>query len=171
MGGLPLFSSFPVSLHMCGVGSADSWNITGDSRKVNKVGANAAALASLTPASFEGDEKWSLAASFGHYEGQTAGAVGAFYKPAENVMLNLRGSFASGENMFGGGVAVSLSKGDVPGVTKRQLATKVNRLEQTHEQDRNQIAQLNQHIVQQDERIAELENLVQNMAKQMKAGK
>ena len=95
MGGLPLFSSFPVSLHMCGVGSADSWNITGDSRKVNKVGANAAALASLTPASFEGDEKWSLAASFGHYEGQTAGAVGAFYKPAENVMLNLRGSFAS----------------------------------------------------------------------------
>lgn len=139
--------------------------------KVNKVGANAAALASLTPASFEGDEKWSLAASFGHYEGQTAGAVGAFYKPAENVMLNLRGSFASGENMLGGGVAVSLSKGDVPGVTKRQLAVKVNRLEQTHEQDRNQIAQLNQHIVQQDERIAELENLVQNMAKQMKAGK
>ena len=51
-------------------------------RKVDKVGANAAALASLTPASFDGDERWSLAASVGSYHGQTAGAVGAFYKPA-----------------------------------------------------------------------------------------
>ena len=138
--------------------------------KVNKVGANAAALASLTPASFESDEKWSLAASFGHYEGETAGAVGAFYKPTENIMMNLRGSFAGGENMFGGGVAVSLSKGDIPGVTKRQLAMKVNSLEQgreqdrlQHEQDRNQIAKLTQHIVQQDEQIAELKALVQNL--------
>ena len=42
-------------------------------RRMNKVGANAAALASLTPASCEGDEKWSLAASVGHYKGETAG--------------------------------------------------------------------------------------------------
>ena len=139
--------------------------------KVNKVGANAAALASLTPASFEGDEKWSLAASFGHYEGQTAGAVGAFYKPAENVMMNLRGSFASGENMFGGGVAVSLSKGDVPGVTKRQLAVKVNLLEQAHLQDRQEINQLEQAREQDQKRITELEAIVQKMAKQMNVGK
>ena len=46
--------------------------------KMNKIGANAAALASLTPASFEGDEKWSLAAAVGHYKGETAGAVGAY---------------------------------------------------------------------------------------------
>ncbi|MBO6252107.1 MAG: hypothetical protein J6O49_00445, partial [Bacteroidaceae bacterium] len=55
--------------------------------KVNKVGANAAALAALMPASFEGDEKWSLAASVGNYRSATAGAVGAFYKPQENVMI------------------------------------------------------------------------------------
>ena len=133
-------------------------------KKVNKVGANAAALASLTPASFEGDEKWSLAASFGHYEGQTAGAVGAFYKPTENVMLNLRGSFADGENMFGGGVAVSLSKGDVPGVTKRQLANEVSVLKQ------NQQALL-QARAQDQQQIAELKAMVQQMAEQMNSNK
>lgn len=93
--------------------------------KMNKIGANAAALASLTPASFEGDEKWSLAASVGHYKGETAGAVGAFYKPTENVMMNVRGAVGNGENMIGAGVAVSLNKGDIPGVTKRQLAAEV----------------------------------------------
>lgn len=142
--------------------------------KVNKVGANAAAMASLTPASFEGDEKWSLAASFGHYEGQTAGAVGAFYKPAENVMLNLRGSFASGENMFGGGVAVSLSKGDVPGVTKRQMAVTINKqasainelqqnqqvILQEREQDKQLISNILQAREQDQKRIAELEAMV-----------
>ena len=153
--------------------------------KVNKVGANAAALASLTPASFEGDEKWSLAASFGHYEGETAGAVGAFYKPTENVMLNLRGSFASGENMFGGGVAVSLSKGDVPGVTKRQMAVTINKqasainelqqnqqvILQEREQDKQLISNILQAREQDQKRIAELEAMVQKMAKQMNAGK
>ena len=75
---------------------------------------------------FEGDEKWSLAASVGNYRSETAGAVGAFYKPAENVMMNVRGSFGTDENMVAAGVAVSLNKGDVPGVTKRQLANTVN---------------------------------------------
>ena len=96
-------------------------------KRMNKVGANAVALASLTPASFEGDEKWSLAASVGHYKGETAGAVGAFYKPTENVMMNVRGAVGNGENMLGAGVAVSLTKGDIPGVTKRQLADTVNK--------------------------------------------
>ena len=71
--------------------------------KFNKVGDNAAALAALTPTSFEGDEKWSLAASVGNYRSATAGAIGTFYKPQENVMINVRGSFGNNENMIAGG--------------------------------------------------------------------
>ena len=129
--------------------------------RMNKIGANAAAMASLTPASFEGDEKWSLAASVGHYKGATAGAVGAFYKPAENVMLNVRGSFADGENMVGGGVSVSLNKGDVPGVTKRQLATKIHHMEQTHAAEMNA---MKQEVASYQQQVAELKAMVESMA-------
>ena len=129
--------------------------------KINRVGANAAALAALTPASFEGDEKWSLAASVGNYRGETAGAVGAFYKPTENVMVNVRGSFGNSESMVAGGVAVALTKGDIPGVTKRQLATTVNKqaaaivgLQQEREQDRAVIAAQGEQLAAQAYEIA-----------------
>ena len=128
--------------------------------KVNRVGANAAALAALTPASFEGDEKWSLAASVGNYRGEIAGAVGAFYKPTENVMVNVRGSFGNNESMVAGGVAVALTKGDIPGVTKRQLAKAVNTQAQTIKVYETKMAEQNDRINQQDNRIAELEAVV-----------
>ena len=128
--------------------------------KMNKLGANAAAMASLTPATFEGDEKWSLSAGVGHYHGETAGAIGAFYRPAENVMMNVRGSFGNDENMLGAAVSVSLSKGDIPGVTKRQLANKVTQLEQVHMQD-------HALIVQQNQQIAELQAAVREMREQI----
>ena len=125
--------------------------------KLNRVGANAAAMSALTPASFEGDEKWSLAASVGNYRSETAGAVGAFYKPAENVMMNVRGSFGTDENMVAAGVAVSLTKGDIPGVTKRQLAEKVNvqaQQMQTMEQNhRNEMAMMYNKIEQLEREV------------------
>ncbi len=144
-------------------------------RRMNKVGANAAALASLTPASFEGDEKWSLAASVGHYKGETAGAVGAFYRPAENVMLNVRGAVGNGENMMGAGVAVSLTKGDIPGVTKRQLAKEVISLKQNQqammqdrEQDKQVIVEYQQKVAEQGEQIAKQNKQIANQEQQIK---
>lgn len=123
--------------------------------RVNKVGANAVALASLTPASFEGDEKWSLAASMGHYKGETAGAIGAFYRPAENVMMNVRGAVGNGENMIGAGVAVSLSKGDVPGLTKRQLARAVNTQADVIKKQASEIEVLKARMTELEKRLAE----------------
>ena len=110
-------------------------------RRMEKVGASAAAMSALTPASFEGDERWSLAAAVGNYRSASAGAVGAFYKPTEHIMMNVRGSFGTDENMVAAGVAVSLNKGDVPGVTKRQLVHKIETMEQNHKQE---LAQMNQ---------------------------
>ena len=79
--------------------------------KVNKVGANAAAMANLHPMEFDPDSKWNVAAAIGNYGSETAAALGAFYRPNDNVMVNLSTAFGTGENMVGGGVSVRLGKG------------------------------------------------------------
>lgn len=79
--------------------------------KVNKVGANAAAMANLHPMEFDPDSKWNIAAAIGNYGSETAAALGAFYRPNDNVMVNLSTAFGTGENMVGGGVSVRLGKG------------------------------------------------------------
>ena len=94
--------------------------------RIDKVGAGAAAMAGLVPGPMDGDEKWSFSASVGNYRSATAGAVGAFYKPTDNVMVAVKGSFGSDENMVSGGIGVSLNKGNVPGVSKAQLVRTIN---------------------------------------------
>lgn len=81
-----------------------------DSR-IDKVGANAAAMANLHPLEFDEDSKWNVAAAVGNYKGETAAAVGAFYRPNEDVMFNLSTTFGNDENMVGGGVSLRLGKG------------------------------------------------------------
>lgn len=79
--------------------------------KVNKVGANAAAMANLHPMEFDPSSKWNIAAAMGNYGSETATAIGAFYRPNEDVMVNFSTAFGTGENMVGGGVSVRLGKG------------------------------------------------------------
>ena len=81
-----------------------------DSR-IDKVGANAAAMANLHPLEFDEDSKWNVAAAVGNYKGETATAVGAFYRPNEDVMFNLSTTFGNDENMVGGGLSLRLGKG------------------------------------------------------------
>lgn len=81
-----------------------------DSR-IDKVGANAAAMANLHPLEFDEDSKWNVAAAVGNYKGETAAAVGAFYRPNEDVMFNISTTFGNDENMVGGGLSLRLGKG------------------------------------------------------------
>ena len=81
-----------------------------DSR-IDKVGANAAAMANLHPLEFDEDSKWNVAAAVGNYKGETAAAVGAFYRPNEDVMFNLSTTFGNDENMVGGGLSLRLGRG------------------------------------------------------------
>lgn len=99
-----------------------------DSR-VDKVGANAAALANLHPLEFDADSKWNIAAAVGGYKGETATAIGAFYRPNENVMVNVSSSFGTGENMYGGGLSFRIGQGGnkarrnaTNGLTEREKA-------------------------------------------------
>lgn len=79
--------------------------------QVDKVGANAAAMANLRPMEFDPSSKWNIAAAIGNYGSETAAALGAFYRPNDDVMVNLSTAFGTGENMVGGGVSVRLGKG------------------------------------------------------------
>ena len=94
--------------------------------KINKVGAGAAALASLAPMPFDDDQKWSISAAIGTYHGTQAGAVGVFYKPQDNVMLNIRGAIGNGENMGGAGLSIGLNKGAAKGLSKASMAKAMN---------------------------------------------
>ena len=121
--------------------------------KISDVGANAAAMSALMPVGDDADKKWSLSASVGHYDSSTASAVGLFYKPSDNVIVNVRGTVGSDENMLAGGVSVALDKGSVPGVSKAQLvktvnaqANEINDMKAERQQDRERIAKLEQAV-------------------------
>ena len=94
--------------------------------KFRKAGASAAAMASLEAPPMDGDEKWAFSAAVGHYDGKTAGAVGAFFRPQDNLIVNLRGAAGNGEEMIGAGIGISLNRGNTPGVSKAQLVRTVN---------------------------------------------
>lgn len=79
--------------------------------RVNKVGAGAAALAALHPLDFDPDAKWDFAAGYGNYRGANAAAVGAYYRPNEDTMFSVGGTFGNGENMVNVGVSFKLGSG------------------------------------------------------------
>ena len=133
--------------------------------KISDVGANAAAMSALMPVGDDADKKWSLSASVGHYDNSTASAVGLFYKPSDNVIVNVRGTVGSDENMLAGGVSVALDKGSTPGVSKAQLVRTVNAQAeriQSIEAERNEDKAI---IAEQGNRIARLEATVRELAK------
>ena len=78
--------------------------------RVDKVGAGAAALAALHPLDFDPDDKLSFSAGVGNYGGETATALGMFYRPTEKVMLSAAGTMGNGENMVNMGVTFALDK-------------------------------------------------------------
>ena len=95
-----------------------------DSR-VNKVGANAAALAALHPQDFDPDDKWDFAAGYGNYKDAHAIAIGAFYRPNEDTMLSVGGSFGGGENMVNAGITFKLGQKNSVGRSKVAMAKEI----------------------------------------------
>ena len=88
--------------------------------RVDKVGAGAAALAALHPLDFDPDAKWDVTAGYGNYSGENAMAIGAFYRPNEDLMFSVGGTVGNGENMINAGVSVKV--GANKGVTNSRVA-------------------------------------------------
>ena len=96
--------------------------------RVNRVGAGAAALAALHPLDFDPDDKWDVAAGYGNYKDAHAVSVGAFYRPNEDTMFSVGGSFGGGENMVNAGVSVKLGQGNHVSTSRVALAKEVEDL-------------------------------------------
>lgn len=116
--------------------------------RIDKVGANAAALAALHPLDYDASEKWSVAAGVGNYGSENAMAVGAFYRPNEDVMLNMAGSFGSGENMVNAGISFKVG----------QRGAKVVKAEGAD------VKALQEKVEAQDKEIRELREMVEKLA-------
>ena len=137
--------------------------------KVNKVGAGAAALAALHPMEFDSDNKLSFAAGVGNYRGTNAAAIGAFYRPSEQVMFSISGNMGNGENMVNAGVSFALDRPSKTPTTKAALV-------KTVVAQNEQIAALNETVAEQSnaleaqsKEIAELKAMVQKLAAKQNA--
>ena len=92
--------------------TADIKNIKGDisklDKRVNKAVAGSAALAALHPLDFDPDAKWDFAAGYGHYHNGNAAALGAFYRPNEDVQLSVGSTVGNGETVVNAGFSVKV---------------------------------------------------------------
>ena len=92
--------------------SVDIKNIKGDisklDKRVNRGVAGAAALAALQPLDFDPDAKWDFAAGYGHYHDGNAAALGAFYRPNEDVQLSVGSTVGNGETIVNAGLSVKV---------------------------------------------------------------
>ena len=98
--------------------------------RINRVGAGAAALAALHPLDFDPDDKWDFAAGYGNYRGANAAAVGAYYRPNEDTMFSIGGSFGGGENMVNAGVSIKLGQGNHVSTSRVAMAKEIKDLRQ-----------------------------------------
>ena len=107
--------------------------------RVNRVGAGAAALAGLHPLDYDPENKWDFAAGYGNYNGANAVAIGAFYRPDENKIISIGGSFGGGENMVSAGISVKVGQGT--GITTSKAAM-ANEIRELKARDREREAQM-----------------------------
>ena len=77
-------------------------------KRVNKAVAGSAALAALHPLDFDPDAKWDFAAGYGHYHNGNAAALGAFYRPNEDVQLSVGSTLGNGETVVNAGLSVKV---------------------------------------------------------------
>ena len=110
--------------------------------RVNKVGAGAAALAALHPLDFDPEDKWDFAAGYGNYSGASAVALGAYYRPNEDTMFSVGGSFGNGENMVNAGVSLKLGQSSHAPASKAAMEKKISSLSQEVEELKAAIADL-----------------------------
>ena len=120
-------------------------------RRVDRVGAGAAALAALHPQDFDPDDKWDFAVGYGNYRGANAAAVGAFYRPNEDTTLSVGGTVGGGENMVNAGISFKFGQGNH--VTNSRVAMA------------KEILALKDYVQKQDEKIEKLEALVGQQGK------
>ena len=114
--------------------------------RVDRVGAGAAALAGLHPLDYDPENKWDFAAGYGNYKGANAIAVGAFYRPDENKMISIGGSFGGGENMISAGISVKVGQGTGISTSKAAMANEIRELKEENREMKQEIEDLKEQM-------------------------
>ncbi|WP_295253770.1 YadA-like family protein [Veillonella sp.] len=129
--------------------------------RLDRVGAGAAALAALHPQDFDPSAKWDFAAGYGNYKGTNAVALGAFYRPTNDVMFSMGTSMGGGENMFNAGVSIKFgSSNEYSNYSKSALAEVVSNQAST-------IENLNNRVAKQEQENQELRAQIQEILNQL----
>ena len=127
-------------------------NRVGDvEQRVNKVGAGSAALAALHPLDFNPDDKWTVAAGYGHYHNANSAALGAFYRPNEDTMFSIGSTVGNGNPQLNAGVSIRLGKRAPESRSRvamgREIAELNARLQDIENKYNNLLQVLNPHAI------------------------
>lgn len=127
-------------------------NRVGDvEQRVNKVGAGSAALAALHPLDFNPDDKWTVAAGYGHYHNANSAALGAFYRPNEDTMFSIGSTVGNGNPQLNAGVSIRLGKRAPESRSRvamgREIAELNARLQDVENKYNNLLQLLNPHAI------------------------
>ena len=149
---------FDRALNNIGTGMNEMNNRIGNlDRRVDRVGAGAAALAALHPLEFSPEAKWDISAGVGNYRGANAVAIGAFYRPNVNTLVSIGSSYGGGENMINAGVTFRIGDGETINYpSKKVMAQKITDLESVVSQQNDKLEAQSEQLNAQNKKIEEL---------------
>jgi len=115
--------------------------------RVDSIGASAAALAALHPQDYNSEDKWDIAAGYGHYQGSHALALGAFYRPNEKTMVSFSTNLGGSEHLFNAGLSLKFGESN-PYATysKSQLVTLVQQQQADMQQVQEQLRRIMERL-------------------------
>ena len=122
--------------------------------RVDSLGASAAALAALHPQDYNSEDKWDIAAGYGHYQGSHALALGAFYRPNEKTMVSFSTNLGGSERLFNAGLSLKFGESN-PYATysKSQLVTLVQKQQEQIAQQQADMQQVQEQLRRIMERL------------------
>lgn len=122
--------------------------------RVDSLGASAAALAALHPQDYNSEDKWDIAAGYGHYQSSHALALGAFYRPNEKTMVSFSTNLGGSERLFNAGLSLKFGESN-PYATysKSQLVTLVQKQQEQIAQQQADMQQVQEQLRRIMERL------------------
>ena len=125
---------------------------------INKAAAGSNALAALHPLDYDPDDKADFAVGYGHYRNANAAAVGAFYHPNENTMVNVGVSLGNGDPGFNAGVSFKVGRGGAghEAMSKTEMAKVINNQSKEIDALKKDNADKNKRIDALEQKMAEI---------------
>lgn len=124
-------------------------------RRVDRVGAGAAALAALHPLEYSEEGKWEVAAGVGNYKEANAVALGAFYRPNGDTLFSIGSSYGGGENMVNAGVTLRIGQGETTtNLSRSAMGQEIKTLRNVVDQQNTKIQSQSEALAAQNEKLA-----------------